>query len=803
MDYTSREVLRKLPSGAFARSRMIQTSGVIICLGYILGLLFTAVPGGGVWILVLGIVCAVFFRRGAKSRRLPQKSETGKNQVDVASSNLQVTSLPQVWLIAGLIGLLASFYLQWRVPQPTVSDISQFVPSEGSNQEQLVIVRGKIASNPRLTRSQRGQFWLQVSQLDEVKNQKDTKETQKGAAGKLYVTVPILKATGLHPGQEIAVTGILYKPKPASNPGAFDFQKFLQQEGAFAGLSGRQINILDEEQRWGWWQIREKIVRSHVRGLDIPEGPLVSAMVLGGKAVDLPYDIRDLFVQAGLAHALAASGFQTSLILSVILQLTRRAKKATQVTLGALGLIIFLSLTGFQPSVLRAVIMGFAALVGLALNRKVKQLGSLLLAATLLLVFNPLWIWDLGFQLSFLATLGLVVTVPAITQRLNWVPSAIASLISVPLAATIWTLPVQLFVFGVVPAYSLLLNIITTPLISIISIGGIISAIFALILPEAGSAVAIFLHYPSDLLIKLVEFFSQLPGNSLVLGSISTWQLLAIYGLILLVWLVNWWQKRWWFAGLITFSLVLFPAWHSASTLSRITVLEAGAEPVVIVQDRGTVTLINSGDEGTGRYTILPFLQQQGVNRIDWAIATDFQRNNNDAWLEILQRLQIKNFYAYATNKKNSLTDQAIPQLLQQQQGIYQLLPVGQTINLGSTVAQLINEQPMMQLQVLGQSWLLVGDVEPKEVERIMKAGGWPSPQVLWCNAESLKDLVMMLKPQMAIASSGSVDSKILAELSKTATKVFVTAQDGAIQWTPNSEFESFTQVSESKSSVL
>lgn len=221
------------------------------------------------WILVLGIVCAVFLRRGAKPQRLLQKSAN-----DVVSNSLLLTPLPRVWLIAGLVGLLASFYFQWRVPQPTATDISKFVSSDSNNQEQLVIVRGEVASNPRLTRSQRGQFWLQVSQLDEVRNQKDTKETQKGASGKLYVTVPILKATGLHPGQEIAVTGVLYKPKAASNPGAFDFKKYLEREGTFAGLMGRQINILDEEEQWGWWQIRERIVRSQVMGLDIPEGPL-------------------------------------------------------------------------------------------------------------------------------------------------------------------------------------------------------------------------------------------------------------------------------------------------------------------------------------------------------------------------------------------------------------------------------------------------------------------------------------------------------------------------------------------------
>jgi competence protein ComEC len=784
---------------------MIQTSGVIICLGYIFGLLFTAVPWGGVWILVLGIVGAILFRRRTSSQQLAQKTEKAGSKNKAVPNTWQTNPHPRIWLAAGLVGLLATLYFQWRVPQPGAKDISQFVPpGNSSNQEQLVIVRGEVASNPRLTRSQRGQFWLEATQIDEVKNEKGSAGVPKGVTGKLYVTVPILQATGLYPSQQIAVTGILYKPKAASNPGGFDFQKFLKQEGTFAGLIGRQINVLDQERKWGWWQIRERIVRSQVRWLGIPEGPLVSAMVLGSKAVDLPYDIRDLFVQAGLAHALAASGFQTSLILSVILQLTRRAKKGTQFTLGFLALIIFLSLTGFQPAVLRAVIMGFAALVGLLLKRKVKQFGSLLLAATLLLVFNPLWIWDLGFQLSFLATLGLVVTVPALVNRLAWLPSAIASLIAVPLAATLWTLPVQLFVFGVVPSYSLLLNVVSTPLISIISIGGIISALVGLIWTQAGSFLAAVLHYPTDWLIKLVEFFSKLPGNSVAVGSISTWQLLAIYTLIILVWLVPWWQRRWWVANVMAIGLVFIPLWHSTNTLFRITVLESGTEPIVVIQDRGTVTVINSGDEGTGRFTILPFLQQQGVNQINWAIATDFQGNDSNAWLELLQRLPIKNFYEYSPNPENSIATQAIQQELQKHQGFYQPMAVGQAVKTGSIVAQLINDQlPILQLQILGQNWLLVGNVKSKEVQQLVKNGSLSRPQVLWCAPQSLKDLVIALQPEVAIASSANFDPKVLSELNQSKTKLFFTGRDGAIQWTPDGQFEAFIEAAENKSSVL
>ncbi|MFM7370099.1 MAG: ComEC/Rec2 family competence protein, partial [Sphaerospermopsis kisseleviana] len=207
--------------------------------------------------------------------------------------------------------------------------------------------------------------------------------------------------------------------------------------------------------------------------------------------------IRDLFVNVGLAHALAASGFQTSLILGIILQLTSKANKGIQFFCGSLGLLTFLCLAGFQASIIRAVIMGFAALIGLVLERKVQQLGSLLLAATLLLLFNPVWIGDLGFQLSFLATLGLIVTATPITKRFDWLPSAIASLISVPIAATIWTLPLLLHIFSVVAVYSVPLNIITTPLISVISIGGMISGLVSLIVPDLGSTLASFLYYPT------------------------------------------------------------------------------------------------------------------------------------------------------------------------------------------------------------------------------------------------------------------------------------------------------------------
>lgn len=758
---------------------MTQTSFVILCLAYILGLLSTSTPWGGYCVLAASIGAAFTLPR------------------------FLVSPKPKIWLAAGVLGLLASFYFQVRTPQPAANDISQFVSA--ATKEQIVTVQGKVTSTPRLTRSQRGQFSLEATQLSETKSEDESADVSRRITGELYVTVPLLQATGLYPGQAIAVTGVLYKPKSASNPGAFNFKVYLERQGIFAGLSGREITFANEQRpQWGWWLVRQRIVRSQVRWLGSPAGPLVSSIVLGSQVVDLPYDIHDLFVQAGLAHALAASGFQTSLLLGLVLALSRRLSPKLQVSGGVGTLVIFLCLTGLQPSVLRATVMGFGALIALAMQRQVKPLGALLLTAVLLLLFNPLWIWDLGFELSFLATLGLLVTVPPLIKRLDWLPPAIATLIAVPIAAALWTLPLQLHIFGIVPVYSLVINILSTPLISVISIGGIISALLALIWPLGGSALAWLLYYPTESLIKLVEFFSQLPGNSVALGTISVLQLLALYGLISLTWLQTWWQQRWWFAGSIAIGLILIPVWHQ-STVFRVTVLAAGAEPVLVIQDQGKVLLVNSGDANTTHFTVLPFLQQQGINQVDWAIATNARSRTSSGWLEILKRLPVKVFYDHGATESETTNHSAIVNAIRSHSGSYQPLNISQKIIVGSTAVQLIDtEPPILQLQVQKQTWLMLGNLNIDEQKKLALSGRLPQTQVVWWSGKFLaSNLLKVLEPEVAIASSTIIAPDTVSYLRRSKIQLFWTARDGAIQWTPGNKFETTTEAVENNASSL
>ncbi len=754
--------------------------GVILCIAYILGLLSTAVAWGGYGVIVLGIAVAglaYFGKRTSYRNKLPNSFWLIK---------------PQLYLLAGLIGFVATIYFQVRTPQPGRNDISRFIATS-DRQEQIITVQGKVASTPRLTRNQREQFWLEATGLN-IAN------ISKTVTGKLYVTVPLLQATGLHEGEAIAVSGILYKPKSGANPGAFNFQAYLAQEGSFAGLKGREVSLFDSSTKWGWWAIRQRIIHSQARWLNVPEAPLISTMVLGNRVIDLPFYISDSFLGVGLAHALAASGFQVSLILGVVLAITRRFSSRIQFGFGITALLIFVGLTGAQPSVLRAVLMGIGVLTALVLQRKVKPLGLLLVAGTILLILNPIWIWNLGFEFSFLATLGLVVTVPALMKRLDWLPPAIATLIAVPIAAYIWTLPLQIYNFGLVSPYSILVNIITTIPVSVISLGAFISAIAAIILPPVGSAMAWLLYYPTHGLIAIIDFFSELPGSTVALGTISTSQLITIYGLIALVCIQKWWAARWWFAGLMAISLVIIPVWQSQNSIFRVSVLATGNKPVLVIQDKGKVLLVNSGDENTARFTVLPFLQQQGVNQIDWAIAINYLSNNSE-WLKILQRLPIKNFYASSNQQEYS----AVQSFVRSHKGIYQHLNVGQNVATGSTFVKVDdNQTPTLRLQIQDQTWLILGKAKLDEQQSLALSRKLPRAQVLLWSGEALDpDLVRVVQPQVAIATSSKIDRDTMSRLRQSKAKVFLTGRDGAVQWTPNGKFETTLEAVEEKEFAL
>lgn len=714
-------------------------ASTIFCLAYIAGLFLTAL---GNWIAlgfwIIGLLCLLF--HGRRTRFSPRQWRVG--------------------MVACLVVAIAPVYYQLRLPQPGPQDISRY-----GGRTEPVTVMGTVETLPRLTRSQKMQTWLKVRMIETP--------TLEPATGKLYLTMEPGQGADVVPGQRLKVTGILYRPQGSQNPGGFDFRQYLARSGSFAGLRADTVELGKTPEGWALWQWQRRIVRGQAALLPYPEGAVVSAMVLGSQGVDLPFELKDQFTQVGLSHALAASGFQTSLILAVVLGLTKTWPKQWQAGLGAIALLLFLGLTGFQPAVARAAVMGGAVLVALLLTRQVKPLGSLLLACALLLVVNPGWIWDLGFGLSALATLGLLTVVPWLTMRLDWLPSKLQEATAVPLAAMVWTLPLQLWQFGVVSPYGLLANVVVTPLISVLSLGGMVSAVAVAIAPHELGFLTSWLHFPAMALLWIVQGFCHLPGSAMAVGTISTGVMVVLYILWIGIWRKSDWRRVLSYGAIALIFMVLIIQRPGES----ITALATSDQPVLVIRQQNgfakpQVGLINSGGETTAQMTVAPFLQQQGINRLQWGLALVGDRPEENAWTRFLPLLRVDRLYHLGSVARSGPVLDKV-----QTFGKLQLQPIA---------------DKAVKLVVGGDRWLLLPSSQRAVQESITEGA---DATVLWWNGGGLNaSLVAQLgRVKTAIAFGKKLNTKTARTLERQGVKVFWIKRDGAVRWTPGEGFRGET----------
>lgn len=541
-----------------------------------------------------------------------------------------------------LVVIAGFYYYYFRFPSLTDLDISRYISSSFSEK---VRIEGVILTTPRVNQNHKAKFIVEARQL--VGENSYRKEVR----GKVYVTSPLLAVNGLFPSTVVSLQGNLYKPSPPLNPDGFDFADYLRRQGVFSGLSAYSLEVIGEG---NWWQgllfnLRQRILRTHVRFLNIPFGSLVSSMVMGSRGVDLSFQLQEAFRLGGLAHILAASGFHVSLLLGVVLGLTQSFSLGYRLWLGLVVLFVYATITGFYPSILRSCLMGVGVLIGIVNERKVRVFASLLLAAVILLLINPLWIWDIGFQLSFLATFGLIVSLPAMVERLDWLPPTLANVLAVSLSATVWVLPLLFYHFHRFPLYSVITNVLATPLVIVITLGGFFTAFVGVFSPLLGGAIAFLLFPFIWLLIKLVEISNQLPFSSLAVGEINIIILSLIYLILLLITYTNFGRKYRYILILFALSIVILPLIYQKVNLVQVTVIDSRVKPVVIIQNKGHVALINLGDKSNVYFNLLPFLKSQGVNKVELVLSNE---KNNDRSLAVLNKyLFVENINDYQLNK--------------------------------------------------------------------------------------------------------------------------------------------------------
>jgi competence protein ComEC len=394
----------------------------------------------------------------------------------------------------------------------------------------------------------------------------------------------------------------------------------LQRQGVWTQLRVQRWRLL-QRPATPIADLRRRMAAALLQAGGPAAGGVLAALVLGSAVVPLPLEVRDAFRASGLSHALAASGFHLTVLLGAVMALGRLAPRPLRwlLAFGAMGL--FLLLAGPQPSVVRAVLMGALAFALQEARRHPRPLGVLLVCVVLVLAVRPGWLLDVGFQLSVAATAGLLLSARPQEQWLaGWLPGWLAAAVAVPLAASLWTLPLQLLHFGALPLYTVPANLLVAPLLTPLTLGAMAMAVAAVLLPPALPLLGWPLVALTRLLLWLVTQLAALPLAQLQLGRCPP-ALVALLALGLLPWLVpRWWQRRAWGA------LLVGAAMGSHLLLLRgdhLLALREGPRQWLLARHGGRGALVSRRADPLSCSRARQLAQAHGLQRLDWVLLLD------------------------------------------------------------------------------------------------------------------------------------------------------------------------------------
>lgn len=412
----------------------------------------------------------------------------------------------------------------------------------------------------------------------------------------------------LKPGDIIAFTSFVQPVTNSGNPDEFDYKSYLQRrnilyqtfikEDSWNLIGHRKISVIltaGNKTR----DYAQQVFKNYIK-----EYPVVSAMLLGERN-ELDSALKDEFSKAGIMHILAISGLHVGLILlflnTCLFFLTgTRALRTVKVLLIVLLLWIYAWLTGFSPSVVRATLMFTFFTLSQLTSKKANVYNILAFTAFVMLMLNPNNLFEVGFQLSFLAVVSILFFYPKIYRNIRFayaIPDKIWQIMSVSLAAQVLTFPLTVFYFHQFSTWFLLANLIAIPVVFLIVLLGLVLLTISKITIVAG-----IIGSMSNLLIHILlsgtQFVNQLPGNLLTGLHFSKLQVVLLYlSLGLLMMVLAYPRKKYLysiaFLIIVSFNLKTFSACRLAQQAELVVFNISGISAISIMENHNAHCMLS------------------------------------------------------------------------------------------------------------------------------------------------------------------------------------------------------------------
>lgn len=498
--------------------------------------------------------------------------------------------------------------------------------------------------------------------------------------------------TSYLPGDKITAFGEIKCFNEKDNPSDFNQNLYYRTRGYDYIFYPEDITVYGKEPIYPnrfYYIISSSLKSIYDNILNEEDSGIIKAIMLGDKS-DIDSDIKELYRRAGIIHIIAISGMHISILSAAIYFVLTKLFKFKDLAASVIS-ILFLAnyslLTGSSPSTVRAVLMMSIYYFSSILFREKDSLSSIAVACIIILIFNPLYLFDVGFQLSFLTALGIILS-SAIVDKSSLNKTIKKLCIVQSLFAVMISAPVVAYNYFEVPVISIFINILVLPLMSLLFIMSLISGVIGLVSLTAAEFLAGIVHYILVFYKIICTKCVLLPFSVLKTGRPSLAVILAYYLLFFAICFYKKGSGRKIIVPLIILAAVISFERNFNGSEAAFLYVGQGDCSVVTASD-GTTVVIDTGGlsyreigNNTGKNVIIPYLELKGKTKIDALILSHLDYDHslgaielldnyeigavimpaysefilNDLYYEIIRRAEEKNIAVYKASYKDSFS---------------------------------------------------------------------------------------------------------------------------------------------------
>ena len=528
------------------------------------------------------------------------------------------------------------------------------------NSKENYIIEGIVVSDKR-DKDYKEVYDLDVKKIDGIKIKKSKK---------YLLNIKKSKDINIKFGDYIKINAKIELPSKARNYMGFDYKSYLKSKKIIATiLDVKNVEILDVNKTNTaeniFNSVRNNIKKIMYKLLPKDASELAIGMMIGDKE-ELDANITENFKNSNLTHMLAVSGAHISyVILGLNLMLKKTSNRFRKIVIICF-LIFFVGVTDFTPSVQRASIMAILLLISTMLYRSQDTYTSIAFSGLVILIINPYSFFDVGFQLSFGGTIGIVLMYNNLIKRFKTngkLKGYIVSSICVSVCANLIIIPIIAFNFNTVSLTFWISNLLAGPFLGVIIILGFCVYLLSFVIFPVAKIISIPLKYLIYILLIIVKYCSKIPFSSITIRTPYIFEIFIYYIVLYLVF--NYAKIKPYFKKLVVIILIAILIANSCIHVQNhgkmiIYFIDVGQGDSTLIRTAKNKTILidGGGSENSsfdvGEKTLLPYLLDRKITVLDYVVISHFDTDHCGGILYLMEHLKVKNIIISKQGKGSS-----------------------------------------------------------------------------------------------------------------------------------------------------